>query len=330
MIIRGLNIIVAFLFLSLFTQAQEATAVLQDKQIKIGEQTTIQLELRTPADGKTVNFPTLIDTISGKIEIVKLSEMDTAYDENDISIRVLSQTITITSWDSGFHVVPPFTFLVDGKPVETEPDLLEVSTVPIEAEADIKDIKEIMDVPFSLWDWILVHKLHIGAVILLIVLLIVGFILYKRWKKEVPEEKVLVPKEEADVVAKRQLDELASAKLWQNGKVNDYYTGLSHILREYLENRFHLSALEKTTEEIELLIKYHKEIDERTQNQFVELLQLADMAKFAKQEPMASENEEALKYAYRFVEETKMVMQTEQEQEQEEEGVEKNRKQEDE
>lgn len=287
--------------------AQEVNTVLKDKQIKIGEQTSIEISLQSTADGQLVKFPDLLDTISGKIEIIEVSEIDTAYDEQDISIRTLSQTITITSWDSGFHAVPPFVFYLGDQKLETRADLLEVNSVPLEAEADIKDIKKIMEVPFSLWDWILVRKYWFLGGLALIILGLVAFILIKRFKKPSTEEEVVVPKEEADVVAMRQLKKLENAELWQNGKINQYYTELSHILRQYLENRFHLSALEKTTDEIQMLLKYHKEVKGKHREQLIELMQVCDMAKFAKQEPLASENKEAIAFAYKFVEDTKMV-----------------------
>lgn len=320
MILRKLYLALLFAFsFALQLSAQEVSAVLKDRQIKIGEQTQITLQLRATADGKLVQFPSLIDTISGKIEIVEITEIDTAYDENDISIRLLSQTITITSWDSGFHAIPPFLFKIGEDEIQTQAQLIEVKTIPIEAEADIKDIKNIMEVPFSLWDWILVNKLWIGGSILAILIIVLGIILYKRRKIENPDVEAFVPKEEADVLAKQQLEALEAAKLWQAGNVNQYYTQLSHILREYLENRFQISALEKTTDEIDILLNYHKEVEERNRNQFAEFLRLADMAKFAKSEPTAGENEEALKYGYRFVEETKAIIIEVEEQEEESE-----------
>jgi len=298
--------LICLIFLKL--SAQEVSVVLKDRQIKIGEQTTIELSLRSTADGQMVQFPKLMDTISAQIEILEVSEIDTAYDEKDISIRILSQTITITSWDSGFHPIPPFIFFLGDERLETKPDLLEVTTVSIEAESDIKDIKKIMEVPFSLWDWILVHKYWFMTGLALIVLTIIAIILIKKFKRSKPDEEVVVPKEEADVVAIKQLKALEAAELWQKGNINKYYTELSHILREYLENRFMLSALEKTTDEIEMLLKYHKEVEAKHREQFTELMQLCDMAKFAKQEPLASENEYALEFAYKFVDNTKMVV----------------------
>ena len=306
---RRLHILIALLISFAFQlRSQEATAVLMDKQIKIGEQTTIELELRSTADGKVVSFPSLMDTISGKIEIVKISEIDTSYDENDISIRILSQTITITSWDSGYHPIPPFTFKVGDEIFSSEAELLEVTSVDIQAEADIKDIKGIIEVPFSLWDWILVHKYYIGGIILLIALIIAGIFIYKKLQKEKVEEQVFVPKEEADVVAIRQLKQLEEANLWQNGKINEYHTSLSHIIREYLENRYQISALEKTTDEIDLLLKYHKETKESLHLKLIDQLQLSDLAKFAKQQPSSSENEAAMKFSYQFIEETKVIV----------------------
>jgi len=183
--------------------------------------------------------------------------------------------------------------------------LLTVNTIPLQPDQDIKDIKDIMEVPFSLMDWLLAHKLPIGLTILAIVLIIVGIILYRRYlNTPKTEEKTFVPKEAADIVANRKLDELKNKKLWQKGDVKEYYSELSYIVREYIENRFQLRALELTTDEIIALSKGISEIEKREESKLEQILMLADMAKFAKQQPIATENEEALKNAYLFIEQT--------------------------
>lgn len=235
--------------------SQEVSAVLDHDEIKIGEQTHIDLELRLSAGQSDIMLPALKDTISRFIDIIEISNVDTTFDEDDITTKIFHQKITVTSWDSGLHVIPPFAFVVGGDTLKTEPMLLKVNTIVIEAEQDIKDIKEIIDVPFSLWDWILVNKVAIGIVILIIILAIVGWFIYKRYQNRPVEEKeVIVPKEAADTVALRKLEELEGKKLWQKGEIKEYHSLLSFIVREYIENRFEVRALEQTTDEIIPLI----------------------------------------------------------------------------
>jgi predicted RND superfamily exporter protein len=149
--------------------------------------------------------------------------------------------------------------------------------------------------------------MEVGLVLLAIVLIIVGIVLYRRYKnRPQTEEEEFVPKEAADVVALRKLEELNGKKLWQNEKVKDYYVDLSFIVREYISNRYQMHALEHTTDEIMSLANQSLELDDSLKKKLHQMLMLADMAKFAKQEPMPAENEEAFKHAMFFIEETKI------------------------
>lgn len=306
--------ILILMLLAVNLQAQEATAVLKNSSIKIGEQTEIQLELRFTA-GQKVMLPNLQDTITKFIEVVRVSDLDTTFDEEDISIQLITQTITITSWDSGFHAIPPFTFKVGKDTIKSQANLLEVKSVALEAEADIKDIKQHLEVPFSLSDWLLAHKLELGLSLLAVLLLVIGILLYLRYRKKPKTEAIEVPKEAADVLALKQLEALEQKALWQNGQVKEYYVSLSFILREYIGNRYQLHALEHTTVEIMLLAERLPKLNKELKEKLKETLLLADLAKFAKQKPLASENEKAIKHAFTIVKETAFV---------EEESVEEN------
>ena len=198
-----------------------------------------------------------------------------------------------------------FKFVIDNDNISTKALLLSVNTVTIQADQDIKDIKEIIEVPFSLWDWILTNRMIIGLVILILVLILAGVILYRRYKNRPVEEKIKeIPKEAADLVARRKLEELNSKNLWQSDKTKAYFSELSFIVREYIENRYHLRALEQTTDEIITMISSSTEVSKELRDKLHQTLMLADMAKFAKQKPIASENEMAFSNASLFVEET--------------------------
>jgi len=308
-----------FIWMALFVaavsaQSQEVSAVLDHDQIKIGEQTTIQLEVRFPAATKSIMMPALQDTISKFVEIIDVTDIDTTFDEEDITTKIFTQTITITSWDSGFHVIPPFLFIVGTDTINTKPLLLTVNTIKVQPDQDIKDIKNIIEIPFSLWDWILSHRIILGSILLAIILLIIGIILYKRYlNRPKVDEPIFIPKEAADIIAEKKLGELRAKKLWQKDKIKDYYSELSFIVREYIENRFHLRALEQTTDEIIALINNSSEVTNEQKDKLYGLLFLADMAKYAKQKPIASENEDVLKVAYQFIKETALKAKLEEE-----------------
>ena len=302
---------ILFFLLSIMfsTNAQKFTAKLSSPEIRIVEQVILELECSFSAAEKQIMLPALKDTISKFIEVVDISKIDTTFDDDDITTKYLTQKITITSWDSGLHVVPPFQCIIGSDTLYSEPILLSLNTVELAEEQDIKDIKSIIEVPFSLWDWILANKFTIGSILGIILLVVIAYFIYRKYanKSEV-EVQPLIPKEDADIIANRKLKELEVGKIWQKGEIKEFHSQLSFIVREYIENRFEINALEQTTDEISMLLVAHPDINKSDLQQLTSMLQLADMAKFAKQKPIGAENEQALKTAFAFIERTKVIL----------------------
>ena len=275
--------LITLLLLSNFAFSQ--TARLDTNSILIGEQTnfTIANEL-----SNTSIWPTYEEFLVEGIEIIQASKLDTT--EN-----IISQTFTITVWDSGSYYIPAIEFSENNK---TKGILLNVQTVILEEGAELKDIKQPIEEPIGwsdIWPWLL------GIVLLALVIYLLTKYVFNtkpKIKKVIP--KVIIP---ADVTALKELTELNKQKLWQSGKIKDYQSELSEIIRRYTENRFNFIALELATDEIlkELKIRLNAEqlANIRT------LLQRADLAKFAKSKPNNSENEESMTLAKQFVNNTK-------------------------
>lgn len=114
------------------------------------------------------------------------------------------------------------------------------------------------------------------------------------------------------IVAISALEELHNRKLWQNNQHKEYYSALTDILRTYLDGQFNVGAMEMTTDEIIEAIK-PMTLPQKSAMDLVSLLRDADLVKFAKAMPEASENEDAYNKAYYFVEETKPVEQSDEE-----------------
>ena len=89
-----------------------------------------------------------------------------------------------------------------------------------------------------------------------------------------------------------------------------YYTDLSEIVREYIENRFNVPALEQTTIEIISSIQHKSEINSEQKAALKDLLQLSDMVKFAKFKTLANENSKMYESALNFIEVTKQIEET--------------------
>ena len=105
------------------------------------------------------------------------------------------------------------------------------------------------------------------------------------------------------VLALLQLDELESKGLWQQGEVKQFYSEATEIVRRYFERRYNILALEMTTGEVMEQLKRCAMSDgifTSVQN----FLTDADLVKFAKHYPVASENERIIPTARDIVEST--------------------------
>ena len=117
-------------------------------------------------------------------------------------------------------------------------------------------------------------------------------------KKVIP--KVIIP---SDVTAIKELTKLNKQQLWQSGRIKEYQSELSEIIRRYTENRFNFIALELATDEI--LKELKSRLNAEQLANIRTLLQRADLAKFAKSKPNDSENKESMTLAKQFVNNTK-------------------------
>lgn len=307
--------VVAFQFLltcgSSVLRAQDikATATLDSNSIIIGQQTQLRLSVQFNDLKKVqVNFPVFADTIRKEVEVVAESKIDTVFNEKAPYKYTLTKTFSVTSFDSGYWAIPPFRFDVnrnDTNAIYSEPLLLQVNTMPVDTTLAIKEIKAPYEETYTWIDWLKdnMYVVYTGLAAILVIIIIILFIRYFR-KVPPPMVAVEVPKIPAHVIAYEKLEKLKSEKLWQEGKLKAYHSLLTDILREYIENRFKIQALEQTTDEI-LFGFRNIAIDEDSKGKLKQVLVLADLVKFAKENPLPGENELSMTNVYDFVNGTK-------------------------
>jgi hypothetical protein len=248
-----------------------------------------------------IQWPVFKDTVVGKVEIVNASKIDTTIpDKSDLLNFVQNQNITITSFDSGFYAIPPFKFIVNGDtahPYETEAMLFQVNNVQVDTTQSIKDIKPPLYEPFSWRELIPYAYWTFGAIAAILAIVYLVKRLTKVKPKEVIKVKVKIP---PHVLALQELEKLRQEKLWQEGKIKQYHSKLTDILRFYIEGRFKIPAMEQTSDEIMSNFK-RVVIDEESKSRLKQIFLLADLVKFAKEQPLPNENELALTNAFDFV-----------------------------
>lgn len=280
-------------------------AAMDSSVLWMGEQTLIHLSLTQDA-GVTV-IPPQIESpgvLTEGVEVVDLSQPDTTrLNNNRLQIK---QEVLVTSFDSGFYYIPPFKYVIEEDTFATESLSLKIVPVDVPEEAtaaDVKDIKNVVAPPFVLWDfvpaWLLIL---IVAVVLIVVAVYFVARYYKQRKVEaaIPPEKRIPPYE----LAMQELKQLRESKLWQQGQEKQYYTRLVDILREYIDSRFGINAMEMTSSQILAALQRNK--DTKEVNKYLnEILSMADFVKFAKMRPMPDDNERVMHRAVDFVELTR-------------------------
>jgi hypothetical protein len=293
----------------LSAQSVDVNASIDTNFLLIGEQTRIELKVQYRLDGEAVSvqFPLLKDTISEFIEIVEISSIDTVYpDKSDLSLVEQTQKITVTSFDSGSYEIPYFEFQINSGLFQTGSLRIEVRPMQVDTAEAIFDIKGPIEEPFSFIDWIKNHSVWIA----LVLALLAGGIFLIRFLKNRPEkiiEEEIIPEIPPHITALEKLAQLQKDKLWQDGKVKRFHSEISEIVREYLERRYTVHALENTTDEIMQRIRYHG-ISPDQLTKLNKILVVSDLVKFAKEQPSASENDSSLLNAIEFVKNTQQII----------------------
>lgn len=269
--------------------------------VPMGDQTTLHLIAHIPAKSE-IQFPVIADSI-GKIHIVKMNA-DSAADSNDPNIQVISHNYTITGFDAGTYTIPAYTFHTKTGAYTTDSLVVQFKPVAVDTTKAFYDIKQPLAVDYNWWDWVKDHWIWVvsGLVLILIVIYVTWYISRRYEKNPVFQSvKVILT---IDQIAINKLNELQAKNLWQNGDVKTFYIELTDILREYLEKRYTIQALEQTTEEIFASLK-PKQVPAEAGRKLKDILVLADLVKFAKEKPVGPENEQSMSNAIDFVHQTK-------------------------
>ena len=238
---------------------------------------------------------------------VSVTALDIATDtirDNDGRASI-EQHITITSFEAGKHYVNGIRIgIIDGgNTVFIAPSdtlalsityLADADTTKCETMKDASPLKE----PMTFWEIIRWFVLClIAAAIAAIILWVI-----KRRKEHKPI--VVLPKAKpvpADKKALSELETLRRKELWQKGRIKRYYTEITDIVRRFLRNMYGISAAEMTTRQTLQAFHGIEDWSEDSESMLRQLLQKADMVKFAKSQPESYEHDAAMQKAIDFI-----------------------------
>ena len=271
------------LFISTISFAQKpmVKAEIDTTSIRIGEQFQLKISV---AETQNVIIPKI--ELKG-LEIIDSTRIDTI--KNSLIRRYI-----LTGFDSGAFYIPQQQIFVKNQAFLTDSLLINIATIAIDTLKVKKfPIKSIKKEPYTFDDF------RIYIYLILAILAIIGFWIYwfvirkRKETEDAPTYRTLPPFEEAIL----RLNELDEKLLWQNNKIKEYYSELTEIVRGYIEHELKVPALENTTDEVLAMIKDFKNVDsietsKETIKKLKDLLQEADLVKFAKSKPLAIEIED--------------------------------------
>lgn len=287
-----------FLFLCFGKAFSQTKASALRNTLLIGEQTELIYEVELNKNPNEISFNPKTKSITcfrtmdqlragekGSIQLEIIGEFQDTILRKQNSY-IWQGSYTITSWDSGKVIIPPTSIQIFDSTYQFDEIALFISTPKIKEGKGLYDIKEeFAEVPSKLSSFLKDYWIYITVILLTLALLLWWIWRRKKKKKEeiLPEIKLSLNDQ---TIA--EIDKLVSEKLWEQDKLKEHYYRLSLILRHYLQERYKLSLLDKTTYQIQLLLA-KKELHTQLLKDIEKILNQSDLVKFAKSAPGINE-----------------------------------------
>ena len=237
----NMNKLVVALFLSLCTLAgfAQVTSAVDSTQIKIGSAFNLTVKA-TANEGSKVVFPNQQNI--GPFEVLEQSKTDTVLNGKRME---LIKKYTLTQFDEGDYVVPRLSVYIDGKNHQTNLFNIKVNNVTVDTlKQPMHDIKAQIGGETDtdkLWKYIV-------AIVLCFLAGVVAYFVIKRIQNKNLTEEDLYKTPLERVTKKLQL--LDGKRLVLNGDVKSYYSEMTDVIRDYIEEVFEIPAKESTTSEV--------------------------------------------------------------------------------
>ncbi len=287
-------------------QNVEVEGKVNDTKVQVGKPFTLDLSLKVPYGWFVEWNDFSIDTLSDQIDIIKRGEVERSADAD--SNVIVKQQLTLMAFDTGQIQVPSvgLTYARSFDDPErlkayTDPIRLYSTTMTVDTTMAYKPIVEPIAAPIKfkeVFPWIL------GVLVLVLIAFGVWYWLkHRKPKVDVDGNIVRGPVIPPYDKAVGDLESLRQQKLWQSGKVKEYFSSLTDIAREYIEGQFGVNAVEMTTDDILEEVK-PLHFSQETYNKLKETMEVADLVKFAKYSAANLESENAMNSMTDFVNES--------------------------
>jgi hypothetical protein len=272
-------LVFALLSVASFAQQKKVMTAIDSTRKKIGAEFKFTLQTNVDTLSKVI-FPTARNF--GALEVIESYPTDTVKKDDRYQ---LVKKYGLTQFDSGKFTIPRLPVMINGKPHMTDSIRVEVANVAVDTlKQKMYDIKDIVPVKGETGDWWI-------YILMLIAIASGGYLLYhflkKKQQQKADELAYKTPIEKATLL----LQSLEKKELWQKGEVKNYYSELTDIARNYIEEAIHIPAMESTTSELLVALRAASvqkkmSLTPETVENLERVLRQADLVKFAKSKPL--------------------------------------------
>jgi|GEM_PF-649098 len=281
-----------------------AVAPEDGKPFTVGDQITLRLEVRHPVDSR-VTLPNVPEEWED-FDVINQTEPVTV--NNNDGTATTGKDIIVSLFEPGSYQTPRLVvthFKVDGSSEDLGAPVipLTIESVLVEGDTELRDLKTQAEMPVPpIWPWIVVGFI---VVLVLVGLLIgAGLWVYHRRKQQIAMPVPLIPTVDnrpPEMIAFSELDRIEALNLPAKDQFKEHYTLVTDCLRRYIEGRYKIPALERTTNEMKTSFAGSSTPTERVRD-FMNVFMESDLVKFARLRPSTYEAYELIPTARTIVE----------------------------
>jgi hypothetical protein len=291
MTMRDIRRLLTLLLLTVLAAAASADVVSVETtvgadSVTVGERFTVVYDVTYPDSLRMMPPPSL------ETEGVRVLSVEWR-DAGGSGMRTRQGTVTAITLDLGEASIPPLPFEFVTPAGDTVREHSRPVTVPVRYiaadTADLRPLKDPWEAPRSLLAWVAVSVAAVLA----------GAMAWWLWRRRRARPAVEAPKAAlpSDYVALSELTRIERMELLERAEFKEYYTRVVDVLRRYLEARFHVEALDRTTGEVLAQVR----VLDIQSGSLEALLREADLVKFARYLPDVESGRAAMRIAREFV-----------------------------
>ena len=291
-------------FFALFNQlnAQEASNFVDTTSIRIGEQINYKINIKLDSLDE-INFPKAKDF--APFELINEFKVDTNYLDKKF---IISKQFALTFFDSGTYYIPSQKLSLLDKEIKLDSFKVTINPTKIDTtKQGLYDIKPIMksNTKFDFLFWLY---------ILIFIIVLCTFLYFKNhifsfFTINKLEVEYLTPYEKAVT----ELSKIKDLNYLSEIDIKTYYSDLTFVIRNFIEEKIIDNALECTTKELIQklsLLKTSKKLNfsNSTLKNIEDVFSRADLVKFAKYEPNTQSASTDLETLTKELEKIKLIL----------------------